>query len=181
MAVPTSTVSAGNINDEFRRGYYSYFSLWDARNGRYGSINRNSDQYPGGVGRNDYSGYAFSDWRGYDHDAVLARVNLFQRERNADADTRATQYHWNGSYFRQSWQWGTTTLRPWFYMPAGQRCDIYYDNSIGWGSGWTTADRRYYTNYRGYLVNVREPAVYYRNYVGPYTISGEQISVYNRS
>jgi hypothetical protein len=181
MTIPTSIVSASLISLEFGRSYNSYMSIWHARNGYYGSINRSGDQYPGGVGRNTNSGYAFSDWFGYNHRASQARVNLFQTERNADADTRATQYHWNGSYFRQSWQWGTTTLRPWFYMPAGQRCDILYDNNIAWGSSWTTADRRYYTNFRGYLVNVREPARNFRNYVGPYTLSGEQISVYNRS
>lgn len=181
MTIPTSIVSASLINLEFSRGSTSYFSMWDARNRRYGSINTNSDQYPGGVGRNTNSGYAFSDWRGYDHYAQSARLNLFQTERRADADTRVTRYHWENSYISQSWQWGTTTLRPWFYFPSQQRIDVYYDNSIGWGSSWTTADRRLYSNYRGYLLNVREPARNYRNWSGTYALSGEQFSVYNRS
>ena len=180
MTIPTSIVSASLINLEFSRGSTSYFSMWDARNRRYGSINTNSDQYPGGVGRNDYSGYAFSDWRGYNHYAVAARVNLTQVERRADADTRATRYHWQGSYVTQSWQWGTTTLRPWFTMPAGQRCDILYDNNISWGNPNQYGFRGYYSNIRGWLINTVERAGTFRNYTGPYTYSGEQITVYNQ-
>ena len=173
------TVEAWEINAAFGRS--GYMGIWEARNGRYGAINTNSDMRPNGPGLSTYNGYAYSEWRGYMHTTPAIRVALFQTERRADADTRVTRYHWENSYISQSWQWGTTTLRPWFYFPSQQRIDVYYDNSIGWGSSWTTADRRYYTNYRGYLVNVREPARNFRNYVGPYTISGEQITITNQS
>ena len=181
MAIPTSYVTASLINSEFGRSGTSYFSLWDARNARYGSINTWSDQYPGGPGRNDNSGYAFSDWRGYDHYAIYARVELYQSERNADADTRVTRYHWNDQYISQSWQWGTTTLRPWFTAAKGQRIDVYFDNNVGWGSYWTTQRRSIYTNLRGYLLNVYEPAGYYRNWSGTYVLSNEFIRIYNQS
>ena len=39
-------ITAGNIGSEFGRAYSSYMSMWNARNGRYGSINTYaSDSY----------------------------------------------------------------------------------------------------------------------------------------
>ena len=174
-------IAAGNINQEFSRAYSSYMSIWHARNGYYGAINTASERHPtNGVSKAN-NGYAYSDWYGYDHRATQARFNLFQRERNADADTRAWRFRYDGADLGQSWQWGTTSLRPWFYMPKYQGVDVYFDNSIGWGSSWTTATRRIYSNQRGYLLNVREPARNYRNYSRVYAQSGEFISVYNQS
>ena len=174
-------ISAGNIGSEFGRAYSSYMSIWNARNGRYGSINTSSERNPtNGVSKTN-NGYAWSDWYGYNHRASLGRLNLNQVERNADADTRAWRFRYDGQDLGQSWQWGTTRLNPWFYMPQYQRVDILFDNGISWGSSWTTADRRIYSNQRGYLLNVREPARTFRNFTGVYMNSGEQISVTNVS
>ena len=177
----SGTIAAGNINQEFGRAYSTYMSIWHARNGYYGSINGNSERNPtNGIGKAN-NGYAYSDWYGYNHSATSARINLFQVERNADADTRVWRFRYDGADLGQSWQWGTTSLRPWFYIPQYQGFDVYFDNSIGWGSSWTTAFRAIYSNQRGYLLNVREPARNYRNYSRAYANSGEQFSVYNQS
>ena len=172
-------ISAGNINREFSKQYSSYMSLWNARNGRYGSINTQSARYPtNGISKTN-SGYAFSDWYGYNHSARQASIGLKQRERNSDADTRAWQFRYDGTALGQNWQWGTTSIRNWFYVPIGNRVDVYFDNNISWGSSWTTQRRAIYSNQRGYLLNVYEPARNYRNYSGIYVQSSEQITIFN--
>jgi hypothetical protein len=174
-------IRSGDINREFGRVFSSYMSMWDARNGRYGSINRQSARNPlNGISKAN-NGYAFSDWYGYDHSAQQASIGLKQQERYVDADTRAWEFRYDGTALAQNWQWGTTSIRNWFYVPIGNRVDVYFDNSIGWGSSWTTADRRIYSNQRGYLLNVREPARTYRNYSGIYVQSSEQITIFNNS
>jgi hypothetical protein len=162
-------------------GRSGYLGIWEARNGYYGAINTNSDMRPNGPGLSTFNGYAYSEWRGYMHGAPAIMVNLFQTERRADADTRVTRYHWNGAYVTQSWQWGTTTLRPWFRMPRGQRLDVLFDNNIGWGSSWTTAERSIYSNRRGYIFRTFEPARNFRNVTGTYAQAGEVLSISNRS
>ena len=174
-------IAAGNIGSEFGRTYSSYMSMWDARNGRYGSINQQSARNPRNNISKTNSGYAFSDWYGYRHNARQAAIGLKQRESRADADTRAWEFRYNGTALSQNWQWGTTSIRNWFYVPFGNRIDVYFDNSISWGSSWTTADRRIYSNQRGYLLNVSEPARTYRNYTGLYVQSSEQITIFNNS
>ena len=177
----SGTIAAGNINQEFGRAYSSYMSIWDARNGRYGSINPQSARYPtNGISKAN-NGYAFSDWYGYRHDARSAEINLFQSERNADADTRVWEYRYNGTALGQSWQWGTTNIRGWLRIPYGNGLDVYFDNSIGWGSSWTTAFRAIYSNQRGWLLRVNEPARNYRNYSRLYVQSSENVSIYNQS
>jgi hypothetical protein len=174
-------IRSGDINAEFGRVFSSYMSMWDARNGRYGSINTQSARNPlNGISKAN-SGYAFSDWYGYSHSARSASIGLKQQERYVDADTRAWEFRYDGTALSQNWQWGTTSIRNWFYVPIGNRVDVYFDNSIGWGSSWTTADRRIYSNQRGYLLNVREPARTYRNYSGIYVQSSEQITIFNNS
>ena len=174
-------IAAGNISQEFGRAYSSYMSIWHARNGRYGSINSQSARYPtNGISKTN-SGYAFSDWYGYRHNAVSATINLFQSERRADADTRAWEFRYNGTALGQSWQWGTTNIRGWLRIPFYNRLDVYFDNSISWGSSWSTAFRAIYSNQRGWLLRVNEPARTYRNYSGLYVQSSEDISIYNQS
>ena len=74
-------ISTGNINREFGKQYSSYMSLWNARNGRYGSINTQSARYPtNGISKTN-SGYAFSDWYGYNHSARQASIGLKQRRK----------------------------------------------------------------------------------------------------
>ena len=174
-------ITGGNINSELRRSSSSYMSIWHARNGYYGGINSQSARYPtNGISKTN-SGYAFSDWYGYNHGAVNARLQLFQTESRADADTRAWEFRYDGTALAQSWQYGTTTLRPWFYVPIGNRVDVYFDNTISWGSSWTNAFRAIYSNQRGWLLYVNETARTYRNYSGIYVQSSEYISIYNQS
>ena len=154
-------IAAGNIGSEFGRTYSSYMSMWDARNGRYGSINQQSARNPRNNISKTNSGYAFSDWYGYRHNARNAAINLFQTESRADADTRAWRFRYDGQDLGQSWQWGSTRLNPWFYMPVGQRATVLFDNGISWGSSWQTADRRIYSNQRGYIFYRYEPVGYY--------------------
>ena len=174
-------IAGGNINTEFGKQYSSYMSIWHARNGYYGGINSQSARYPtNGISKTN-SGYAFSDWYGYRHNARQAIIGLRQRESSADADTRAWQFRYDGTALGQNWQWGTTFLRTWFYIPIGNRLDVYFDNTISWGSSWTTQRRAIYSNQRGWLLNVYEPARNYRNYSGIYVQSSEQITIYNES
>jgi len=183
MTLPLSgTIAAGNINQELGRSYSSYMSIWNARNGRYGTINTSgSERNPlNGVSKTN-SGYAWSDWYGYQHNAVRGQLRLFQEERYADADTRAWRFRYDGQDLGQSWQWGTTRLNPWFYMPVGQRTTILFDNGIAWGNPTYTADRRIYSNQRGYLLNVRERASNFRYYQSVYIQSSEIVQVTNRS
>ena len=87
-------ISTGNINRELGKQYSSYMSLWNARNGRYGSINTQSARYPtNGISKTN-SGYAFSDWYGYNHSARQASIGLKQVERFVDADTRAWEFRY---------------------------------------------------------------------------------------
>jgi hypothetical protein len=172
-------VESWEINAAF--GRTGYMGIWEARNGYYGAINTNSDMRPNGPGLSYHSGYSYSEWRGYMHTAPAITVALFQTERRCDADTRVTRYYWNGGYVTQSWQWGTTSLRSWFRMPRGQRLDVLFDNNIGWGSSWTTAERSIYSNRRGYIFRTFEPARNFRNVTGTIVQAGETISISNRS
>jgi hypothetical protein len=177
----SGTINSGNINVELGKQYSSYMSIWHARNGYYGAINGQSERHPtNGVSKTN-SGYAYSDWYGYRHNAVQANLNLYQRERYVDADTRAWRFRYDGQDLGQSWMYNTTFLRPWFYMPIGQRVDIYFDSVASWGSSWRSQYRRIYSNQRGYLLNVYERVTTYRNYSGLYPNSGEQITVTNDS
>jgi hypothetical protein len=177
----SGTIAAGNISQEFGRAYSSYMSIWHARNGRYGAINGQSARHPtNGISKAN-NGYAYSDWYGYRHNAVSATINLFQSERRADADTRAWEFRYNGTALGQSWQWGTTNIRGWLRIPFGNRMDVYFDNSISWGSSWTTAFRAIYSNQRGWLLRVNEAARTYRNYTNLFVQSSENISIYNQS
>jgi len=174
-------IAAGNIGSEFGRTYSSYMSMWNARNGRYGSINSQSARYPtNGISKTN-SGYAFSDWYGYRHNARQASIGLKQVERLVDADTRAWEFRYNGTALGQNWQWGTTSIRNWFYVPIGNRVDVYFDNNISWGSSWRSQRRAIYSNQRGYLLNVTERASTYRNYSGIYVQSSESITIFNES
>jgi len=130
-------IRSGDINAEFGRVFSSYMSMWDARNGRYGSINTYaSERNPlNGISKAN-NGYAFSDWYGYRHNARQASIGLNQVERFVDADTRAWEFRYDGTALSQNWQWGTTRLRRWFYVPFGNRIDVYFDNNISWGSSW---------------------------------------------
>tara|TARA_B110000091_G_scaffold71313_1_gene78652 strand:- start:445 stop:993 length:549 start_codon:yes stop_codon:yes gene_type:complete len=174
-------ITAGNIGRELGKTYSSYMSMWNARNGRYGSINSQSERNPlNGISKTN-SGYAFSDWYGYMHNARQGQLRLKQRELYADADTRVWRFRYDGQDLGQSWQWGTTSLNPWFYMPVGQRATVLFDNGISWGNSWQTADRRIYSNQRGYLLNVREPARTFRYYQSVYIQSSEIVSITNMS
>lgn len=177
----SGTIAAGNINQEFGRNYSSYMSIWNARNGSYGAINSQSARHPtNGISKTN-NGYAFSDWYGYQHNARQAQIGLNQIERFVDADTRAWEFRYNGTALSQNWQWGTTNLRPWFYIPIGNRLDVYFDNNISWGSSWRTAFRGIYSNQRGWLLYVNETASTYRNFTGIYVQSSESITIYNQS
>ena len=177
----SGTINSGNINVELGKQYSSYMSIWHARNGYYGGINSASERYPtNGISKVN-SGYAYSDWYGYNHGAVNARLQLYQRESQSDVDTRATRYRYDGAYVSQSWQWGTTTLRPWFYMPQYQRVDIYFDNNVQWGSSWANSFRAVYSNQRGWLLYVNEATRTFRNFTGTTVNSNEYLTCYNRS
>jgi|TARA_B110000093_G_scaffold33962_1_gene34964 hypothetical protein len=172
-------IAGGNINREFGKQYSSYMSIWHARNGYYGGINSASERYPtNGISKVN-SGYAYSDWYGYNHGAVRATIGIFQREGSADCDTRATRYRYDGAYVAQSWQWGTVKTSNWFTMPQYQRLDIYWDNNVGWGSSWSWNYRRIYSNQRGYILNVQDRVRDYRNTTGIYARSGESIQLQN--
>ena len=88
---------------------------------------------------------------------------------------------YDGTALGQNWQWGTTSIRDWFYVPIGNRVDVYFDNNISWGGSWQEATRQIYSNQRGYLLNVRERASTYRNYSGVYVQSSERITIFNNS
>ena len=175
-------IRSGDINAEFGRVFSSYMSMWDARNGRYGSINTYaSERNPlNGVSKTN-SGYAFSDWYGYNHRASIAQVRLKQQERYADADTRVIRYRYDGAYVTQAWQWGTTSLNPWFYMPQYQSFNVLFDNGISWGNPSHLTTRQIYSNQRGYFLNVRERASTFRFYDRLYAQSGEIFRIANIS
>jgi len=179
MPITTSgIVRASDINTEFRRGSRSYMSIWHARNGYYGTVNTRRDRNPLGVGQTN-SGYAYSDWRGYHHQASYAQIYLNQREADADVDTRVINYHWQGSYITQRWQWGTTNLRWIGNEPYGRRYNVLFDNNVQWGSAWALTTRRIYSNQRGYLLNVRERVRDFRFYDYFTTNNGENIYITN--
>tara|TARA_Y100000389_G_C17438398_1_gene506985 strand:- start:1220 stop:1765 length:546 start_codon:yes stop_codon:yes gene_type:complete len=178
MTIGTGRVEAADINREFGRYYRSYMSIWDARNGNYGRVNTRADRNPRGVGQTN-SGYAYSDWRGYNHNAGWAQIWLNQREQDADVDTRVISYHWQGSYITQRWQWGTTNLRWIGNEPYGRRYNVLFDNGISWGNPSAPSTRRIYSNQRGYLLNVRERVSTFRFYDYFTTRSNENIYITN--
>ncbi len=173
-------ISNASINSAFGR-VGSQIGIWEARNGYYGTINTWSGRYPtNGISKIN-NGYALSDWYGYGHRMPAVPINLFQAERFVDVDTRIWRFNYQGSDLGQSWQWGTTTLRPWVNMARGQRIDVYFDNNIGWGSSWRTSERSVYSSRRGWLLRVFERTSNFRNFTGTYTQAGEMLTIYNRA
>jgi hypothetical protein len=150
MALPDGgEISAGQINNEFGRGWGSYFTIWDARNGSYGGINGCSGKTPGGPGRNTNNGYAWSDWWGHDQSFSCCNIYSYVVENPCDADIRIqTRWH-EGTWINETWNWGGYT----YHTSARKHTQVnaWFDANIGWGNYWCYCTKRTYSNYRGYF------------------------------
>jgi len=171
-------ISMRNINDEFGRGGAS-IGIFEARNGYYGGVRDASGRNPlvsnrGGAAY--YSGYALSDWYGFDNGAQYVNVYRYLRESSTDTDMRVR--HWNayGQYITETWNWSTNNYDEYaFAMKAWDYLDVYFDEYISWGSYWDYAEKYVYSNYRGYLFYRYEPIGYYAFMDRVLVISGETI------
>ena len=102
MTLPNGgQIAASQINAEFGRG--GQMGMFEARNGYYGAINDASGPRPGGPSRNTNSGYAYSDWWGYQHNAQYSPIYLYIIENSADADVRVRRYWFNGDWVCKNW------------------------------------------------------------------------------
>ena len=107
MAIGFGQVAASDINSEFGRGATSYFTINDARNGSYGAINDASGYRPTANAQN---GYAFSHWRGYQHNSAYPTLYLEQNEAYTDMNTRLQHYNVYGGLTYDNWYfWCTPT------------------------------------------------------------------------
>ena len=153
MALPDGgQINAGQINNEFGREYASEMSIWHARNGYYGGINAASGKRPGAPGRNTNSGYAWSDWWGYDHSYSYANIYVYLIENACDADVRVQRRWHTGDWIGEWWSWGSS----YEYKTNAQKHDqvnAWFDANIDWGYYWCWCYKRVYSNYRGYFLD----------------------------
>jgi hypothetical protein len=78
MTLPNGgQIAASDINYELRGWYYYQMGMYEARNGYYGGINDCSGPRPGGPSRSTNSGYAYSDWWGYQHNASCSPIYIY--------------------------------------------------------------------------------------------------------
>jgi hypothetical protein len=184
MTLPNGgQIAASDINYELRGWYYYQMGMFEARNGYYGAINDASGPRPGGPGRNTNSGYAYSDWWGYQHNASYSPIYLYIIENSADADVRVRRYWFNGDWVGEWWAWATDWGDSrgngvYTYARVGDQCNAWFDANVDWGNGWANCYKNVYSNYRGYLGYYYEPQFVGRQ-INWTTISGETISVDN--
>jgi hypothetical protein len=159
MPIGLGQVAASDINAEFGRG--GYMTIWDARNGNYGGINDASGYRPTANGQ---SGYAFSDWRGYNHGASRPYVYIFKYEANASCSIRL--YKWNvygGNEWSERWYFYNTGpwtnasgpapgLDPVVGVRTGDRLSFYWYH-FGWGNQNQPTYKHVYSIYRGAVLN----------------------------
>jgi hypothetical protein len=153
MALPDGgTIAADQINSEFGRFWASTMSIWEARNGFYGGINGCSGKRPGAPGRNTNSGYAWSDWWGYDHSYSCANIYSYLIEQACDADTRVRRLWHTGDWIGEWWSWSSEYV---YMTPAAKhdQCYAWFDTNISWGDFWCWCYKRIYSNYRGYFID----------------------------
>lgn len=153
MALPDGgTIAASDINSEFARPYYYEMSIWHARNGYYKGINGCSGKRPGAPGRNTNSGYAWSDWWGYDQNFACCAIYTNLVENACDADIRIqTRWH-EGTWISEDWTWGSSYN--YVRSPAKHtQINAWYDANIDWGYYWCWCYKRVYSNYRGYFLD----------------------------
>lgn len=153
MALPDGgEISVGQINNEFGRGWGTYFDLWAARNGYYGGLNGCSGKVPGGPGRNTNNGYAFSDWWGHDQSFSCCNIYTNLVENACDADIRIqTRWH-EGTWIGEWWAWGSSYS---YQTNARKHTQInaWFDANVDWGNYWCWCYKRVYSNYRGYFLD----------------------------
>jgi hypothetical protein len=156
-----TTIGASDINNEMR-GWCCYeMSIWHARNGYYGGINDASSRRPGGPGRNTNSGYAWSDWWGYQHSGGYSPQYLYIIENGCDSDTRLRRWWWNWEYVGEWWAWASNWGDSsgngiYTYARIGDQMEAWFDANIDWGNYWCYCYKMIYTDYRGYLLYVYE-------------------------
>jgi hypothetical protein len=184
MTLPNGgQIAASDINSEFGRPYYYQMGMYEARNGYYGTINDASGPRPGGPSRSTNSGYAYSDWWGYQHNASCSPIYIYISDYSCDADARLQRYWFDGSWVGEWWGWapGWGDSRGngvYTYARVGDQCYAWFDANVDWGYYWCSCYKSVYSNYRGYLLYVYEYQAYGRNF-GWTTISGETISIDN--
>lgn len=180
MTLPIgTTIAASQINSEFGRG--GQMSIWYARNGYYGGINDASSRRPYGdmVGGKANSGYAWSDWWGYQHNASYVNVYQSLYEGSADADTCVRRWNFQYEYIADAWAW----YNQWSYAHqarAGDQLYAYYDGNVSWGWSGVRSLHGVYSTYRGWLHLIYEPT-YVTREVFWTASSGETIYVYNET
>jgi len=179
MALPPSgTITAAQINSEFGRGSTATMSIYDARNGSYGAINNASGKRPTANGQ---TGYAWSNWWGYDNGASFPTIYIYEEE--AQADTNVRIYAWNNygvNYISELWFFYSGTYN--LASESGQT--IRQNDQIqalwswlnGWGSGSTYTYKRVYSTSRGYLY-IGDGPTQDTVYTSFYPLSGETIYV----
>jgi hypothetical protein len=181
-------ISAGQINNEFGRGFGSYFDIWTARNGGYGGINDASGYRPTAAG----SGYAFSDWWGYFHSASRPYVYIFKYEGGGSCSIRLYKFNvYGGADWAERWYF--YNIGPWHDASGGgdgnngpaagvrtnERITFLW-NHFGWGNPWQNTYKAVYSPFRGTFISWGcDPVVYQRYAEVSGVISGEAFYVYS--
>lgn len=154
MSVPSSgEIRASVIGAEFGRAEGTIFSIYDARNGSYGAINNCSGKRPTANGQ---SGYEFSDWRGYDHNASCPTILTYMFENSSDVNIRYYAYdNYGVNYINEFWYYGNvkganlasdtgTTIR------QNDQIDVLWA-WLGWGDYYQYTKKYVYSASRGIL------------------------------
>jgi hypothetical protein len=186
MPIGFGSVAASDLSIEFNRGVTT-FDIWYARNGYYGGINDASGYRPTVSG----NGYAYSDWRGYFHNASRPYVYIFKYESQASCSIRLYKYNvYGGADWSERWYFYNTG--PWtdaagsapgLGPAAGVRTSeriTFLWNHFGWGNPWKTTYKAVYSPYRGTFISWGcDPAIYQRYAEVSGVISGEPFYVYS--
>ena len=152
MTIGFGQVAASDINSELGRPYYYTMGIYEARNGYYGGINDRSGYRPYANGQ---SGYAYSDWRGYNGSASRPYLYCFLQESAVDVNMRFYLYNvYGGNYLSEAWFFGS--VGPWVEVAdnwgvtlrAGDTVNVYW-HWFGWGYYYEYIYVAIYSTYYG--------------------------------
>jgi hypothetical protein len=152
-------ISMYDINNEFRYPYYQ-IGMYEARNGYYGGVRDASGRNPLISNRNGgayYSGYALSDWYGFDNGASYPYVYCYLQENGVDVNMRFYFYNaYGATNLSEAWFFGSTG--PWTDvganwgapMRAWDDCYVYW-HWFGWGYYYESIFVAIYSTWYGYI------------------------------
>lgn len=160
MAIPTSGgLSSTVINSEFGRSSQAQMSIYAARNGSYGAINDASGRRPTANGQ---SGYAWSHWYGYQHNATYPTIYVNESEAYADVNIYvAIDNPYGGSVLGGYWYffggvYNVATDRG-ITIRQGDAIYAQWSHLGGWGDPNTYTTKTVTSNQRGTIYDGSGP------------------------